>query len=73
LGCKIEVGPYNSEIKNLFQDYFWLFFRYNIGSRGCRFYCPNHTTSIIESDRVIYLEGNSGDDSIMQPRIVEFR
>jgi len=43
-------------------------------SRGCRFYCPNHTTKIIEFGCAVYLEGrNSGDDSIMQPHTVEFR
>jgi len=53
-GCKAEVRPYNPEIKKLdpmtISSYF---VRYSIGSRGCRFYCPNHTTRIIESDRAI--------------------
>jgi len=68
-GCKAEVRPYNLEIKKLDPKTISSYFvGYNIGSRGCRFYCPNHTTRIIESDRAIYFEEGSGGDVSMQPR-----
>jgi len=73
-GCKVEVRPYNSEIKKLDPKTIYSYFvGYNIGSRGCRLYCPNHTTRIIELDRAIYFEEDSGEDVSMQPCTVEFR
>jgi len=73
-GCKAEVRPYNPEIKKLHPKTISSYFvGYSIGSRRCRFYCPNHTTRIIESDRTIYFEEDSGGDVSMQPRAVEFR
>ena len=30
------------------------FVNYFIGSRGSRFFCPSHTTIIVESDRAVY-------------------
>jgi len=73
-GCKAEVRLYNLEIKKLDPKTISGFFvGYSIGSRGWRFYCPNHTTRIIEFDHAIYLEENLGDDSIMQPYIIEFK
>ena len=72
-GCKAEVRPYNPEIKKLHPKTISSYFvGYSIGSRRCRFYCPNHTTRIIESDRTIYFEEDSGGDVSMQPRAVEF-
>ena len=73
-GCKAEVRPYNLEIKKLDpKTISGFFFGYIIGSRGCRFYCPNHITRIIEFYCAIYLERNSGGDAIMQTHTVEFR
>ncbi|KAF7823727.1 Retrovirus-related Pol polyprotein from transposon TNT 1-94 [Senna tora] len=39
------------------------------GSRGCRFYCPNYSTRVIESDRAFYFENDldSGSDI---PRVI---
>ena len=31
-----------------------------MGSKGSRFYCPLHTTRVIESDRAIYFEDDTG-------------
>ena len=74
LDCKAEVRPYKLEIKKLDHKTISGFFvGYNTGTRGCRFYCSNHSTRIIEFDRVVYLEGNSRDYLIMQPHTIEFR
>ena len=52
--CKAEVIPYNPQSKKLDPKTISGFFvGYCIGSRGSRFYCPFHTTKIIESDRVV--------------------
>ena len=73
-GCKAEHRPYNQETEKLDpKTIFGFFVGYNIESRGCKFYYLNHTTIIIESHCAIYLEGNLGDDSIMQQYPVEFR
>jgi len=59
-GCKAKVRPYNSEIKKLDpKTIFGFFVGYSIGSRGCRFYCLNHTIRIIQFDHVVYPEENS--------------
>ena len=72
-GCKAEVRPYNPEIKELDPKTISSYFiGYSVGSRRCRFYCPNHTTRTIESDRAIYFKDDSGGDVAMQPRTVEF-
>ena len=44
------------------------FIGYCVGSRGSRFYCPSHTTRVIESNRVIYDIGTS-----QGPRKIVFR
>ena len=36
------------------------FIGYCVGSRGSRFYCPLHTTRVIESDRAIYSQDDTG-------------
>ena len=36
------------------------FIGYYVGSRNSRFYCPLHTTRVIELDRVIYFEYDTG-------------
>ena len=54
---KAKVQIYNPQIKKLdpktINDYF---VNYCIGSRGSKFFCPSHTTRIVELDRVIYLK-----------------
>ena len=36
------------------------FIGYCVGSRGSMFYCPSHTTRVIELDRAIYFEDDIG-------------
>ena len=60
-GCKAEVRPYNPQSKKLDpKTISGNFVGYTIGSRGSRFYCPSHTTRVIESDRAIYFEDEFG-------------
>ena len=58
---KVEVRPYNPQSKKLdpktISEYF---IGYCVGSRGSRFYCPSHTTRVIESNRAISFEDNTG-------------
>ncbi|RVW57835.1 Retrovirus-related Pol polyprotein from transposon TNT 1-94 [Vitis vinifera] len=68
-GCKVEVRLYNPQSKKLDPKTISGFFvGYCIGSRGSRFYCPSHTTRIIESDRVIYFEDKVNIDPNFVPR-----
>ncbi|RVX09191.1 Retrovirus-related Pol polyprotein from transposon TNT 1-94 [Vitis vinifera] len=63
-GCKAEVRPYNPQSKKPDPKTISGFFvGYCIGSRGSRFYCPSHTTRIIELDRVAYFEDLSNPGS----------
>ena len=60
-GCKVEVRPYNPQSKKLDpKTISGYFIGYCVGSRGSRFYFPSHTTRVIESDRVIYFEDDTG-------------
>ena len=66
------MRPYHPQYKKLdpktISGYFISYF---VGSRGSRFYCPLHTTRVIESDRAIYFED---DTSISQgPREILFK
>ena len=58
---KVEVRAYNQLSKKLdpktISEYF---ISYCVGLRGFRFYCPSHTTRVIESDRAIYFEDDTG-------------
>ncbi|RVW12605.1 Retrovirus-related Pol polyprotein from transposon TNT 1-94 [Vitis vinifera] len=40
--------------------------------RGSRFYCPSHTTRIIESDRAVYFEDEVNADPNFMPREIPF-
>ncbi|RVW40751.1 Retrovirus-related Pol polyprotein from transposon TNT 1-94 [Vitis vinifera] len=48
------------------------FVGYCIGSRGSRFYCPSHTTKIIESDKAVYFEDEVNVDPNFVPREIPF-
>ena len=68
----MEVRLYNPQSKKLdpktINGYF---IGYCVGSKGSRFYCPSHTTRVIESDRAIYFED---DTSTSQgPREIVFK
>ncbi|KAL6342702.1 hypothetical protein AAG906_013108 [Vitis piasezkii] len=72
-GCKAEVRPYNPQSKKLDPKTISGFFiGYCIGSRGSRFYCPSHTTRIIESDRVVYFEDEVKVDPNFVPHEIPF-
>ena len=71
-GCKVEVRPYNPQSKKLDpKTNSGYFIGYCMGSRGSRFYCPSHTTRVIESDRVIYFEDDIGTSQ--RPREIVFK
>ena len=51
LGCKVEVRPYNPQSKKLnLKTINKYLIDYCVELRGSRFYCPSHTTRVIESD-----------------------
>ncbi|KAL6333654.1 hypothetical protein AAG906_028839 [Vitis piasezkii] len=71
--CKAEVRPYNPQSNKIDPKTISGFFVGScIGSRGSRFYCPSHTTKIIESDRVIYFEDKVNIDPNFVPREIPF-
>ncbi|KAL9431820.1 hypothetical protein AB3S75_026925 [Citrus x aurantiifolia] len=73
-GCRAEVRPYNPQSRKLDpKTISGHFIGYCIGSRGSRFYCPSHTTRIIESDRAIYFEDdhNGGSSEPRSPTLRE--
>ncbi|KAL6340089.1 hypothetical protein AAG906_038924 [Vitis piasezkii] len=71
--CKAEVRPYNPQSKKLDPKTISGFFvGYCIGSRDSRFYCPSHTTRIIESDRAIYFEDEVNIDPNFVPCEIPF-
>ena len=60
-GCKVEVRLYNPYSKKLDpKNINGYFIGYCVRSKGSRFYCPSHTTRVIELDRVIYFEDDTG-------------
>ena len=60
-GYKVEVRLYNPQSKKLDPKTISGYFNgYCVGSRGSRFYCPSHTTRVIELDRAIYFEDDIG-------------
>ncbi|KAF7835240.1 Retrovirus-related Pol polyprotein from transposon TNT 1-94 [Senna tora] len=72
-GCKAEVRPCNPQLKKLDpKTIFGYFIGYCPGSRGNRFYCPSHSTKVIESDKAYYFENDSGNGS-EAPRAIQLR
>ena len=72
-GCKAEVKPYNPSTKKLdSRTISGSFIGYCGNSRGCRFYCPTHSTRVIESDRAIFFEDEL-DSGSQVPRFTTFR
>ena len=66
------MKPYNPQSKKhnpkTISGYF---ISYCVGSRGLRFYCPSHTTRVIESNQVIYFEDDTGPSQ--GPREIVFK
>ena len=55
------MRPYNPQSKKLdIKTISGYFIGYYVGSRGSRFYCPSHTIRVIELDRTIYFEDDTG-------------
>ncbi|CAJ2662215.1 unnamed protein product [Trifolium pratense] len=48
------------------------FIGYSTASRGCRFYCPSHSTRVIESDRAVFFE-NDLESGVSTPRPVTLK
>ncbi|KAF7826706.1 Retrovirus-related Pol polyprotein from transposon TNT 1-94 [Senna tora] len=72
-GCKAEVRPYNPQLMKLDPKTISRYFiGYCLGSRGNRFYCPSHSTRVIESDRAYYFE-NDSDSWSEAPRAIQLR
>ena len=66
------MRPYNPQSKKLNpKTISGYFVRYCVGSRSSRFYCPSHTTSVIELDRTIYFEDDIGRSQ--GPREIVFK
>ncbi|KAF7835789.1 Retrovirus-related Pol polyprotein from transposon TNT 1-94 [Senna tora] len=72
-GCKAEVRPYNPQLKKLDpKTVSGYFIGYCPGSKGNRFYCPSHSTRVIESDRAYYFE-NDLDSGSEAPKAIQLR
>ena len=57
----MEVRLYNPQSKKLDPNTInGYFIGYCVVSRGSRFYCSSHATKVIESDRAIYFEDDTG-------------
>ena len=66
----MEVRPYNPQSKKHDPETIsGYFISYCEGSRGSRFYCPSHTTKVIELDRAIYFEGGIGTQDKGQEKL----
>ena len=75
-GCPAEVRVYNPQEKKLdFRTISGYFIRYPEKSKGYRFYCPNHSTRIVESGNARFIENCdiSGSDQMRNVSIQEVR
>ena len=55
------MRPYNLQSKKLNpKTISGYFIGYYVGSRDSRFYCPSHTTKVVESNRAIYFDNDTG-------------
>ena len=75
-GCPAEVRVYNPQEKKLdFRTISGYFIGYLEKSKGYRFYCPNHSTRIVESGNARFIENCdiSGSDQMHNVSIQEVR
>ena len=75
-GCPAEVRVYNPQEKKLdFRTISGYFIGYPEKSKGYRFYCPNHSTRIVESGNARFIENCdiSGSDQMRNVSIQEVR
>jgi hypothetical protein len=73
-GCPAEVRLYNPHEKKLdFRTISGFFIGYPEKSKGYRFYCPNHSTRIVETDHARFIENGevSGSDKLQNVVIHE--
>ena len=73
LGCPVEIRIYNPHEKKLdSRTTSGFFIGYPDKSKGYRFYCPSHTTRIVETGNAKFIENDniSGSD---EPRKVELK
>ncbi|KAL6132876.1 hypothetical protein ACLB2K_065115 [Fragaria x ananassa] len=57
MGCKAEARPYNPKEEKLDPKTISAnFIGYPENSRGYRFYCPTHSTRIIETNKAVFLD-----------------
>ena len=72
-GCQAEVRIYNPHEKKLdSKTISGYFIGYPESSKGYRFYCPNHSTRIVESENAHFIENGSVSGSV-GARDVEIR
>ena len=72
-GCQVEVRIYNPHEKKLdSRTISGYFIGYPERSKGYRFYCPNHSTRIVESGNARFIENGSVSGSV-GARDVEIR
>ncbi|PNX82538.1 putative retrotransposon Ty1-copia subclass protein, partial [Trifolium pratense] len=68
-----KVKHYNPQQKKLdMKTISGFFIGYSTASRGCRFYCPSHSTRVIESDRAVFFE-NDLESGVSTPRPVTLK
>ena len=68
-GCPAEARIYNSHEKKLdFKTISGYFIGYPMKSKGYRFYCPNHSTKIVETGNARFIENDeiSGSDQLQK-------
>ena len=72
-GCPIEARLYNQQEKNLDPKIFsYYFIGYLERSKNFRFYCPSHTTRIIETGSARFIEDDENSES-GEPRMRRYR
>ena len=75
-GCPAEARIYNSHEKKLdFKTISGYFIGYPMKSKGYRFYCPNHSTKIVETGNARFIENGEirGSDQLQKTNIQEVR
>jgi hypothetical protein len=71
-GCFIEVKTYNPQLNKLdLKTTSGYFIGYAMNSKGYKFYCPSHSTRVVEARNATFFEdlNFSGSDF---PRMIEF-
>ena len=75
-GCQAEIRIYNPHEKKLdARTISGYFIGYPEKSKGYRFYCPTHSTRIVETGNALFIENgeNSGSEASRNVEIKEVR